>query len=140
MTRIFYFLFLVIFGCLVLGCDYKKNKLATDIADSSCKEVTNMLIDYSVGLVPVVGSLAEYAISDDLKNGLFCDCLKPSITQSLVKDYSEKQLEEISKDKIKKSKAILRAVDLRSDQILDCYKRKGFKGIKLLEKFLKSLD
>lgn len=130
-----YLLFGWMLLCL-LSCD-KRSQLAYKIALVACQDTKDMITSHANNVIPIVGKMImDYAISEELKKGMICDCLNPSVQEYLVTNYQEAELENMLLDKPKRIKAIQKALIQHSSSIYQCYEEKGLKGVKLMKSFI----
>ncbi len=133
----FVFLLLAFFSCETKN---PKQELAKRVNLNTCDDTKEIVEKYANTVLPLIGGLVvDKVIPESVKNGLLCECSTPSVEAFLAETYSEKELEEmLSNSKLRKP-AIRKAFLGYGKTILKCYKDKGNKGAKWVEKFLNSL-
>lgn len=118
----------------------KKQEFAQKINQNACEDTKNVVNQSANLVVPLVGGLImDKVVPESVKNGLFCECATPTYEAFFVENYTEKELEEMTTDTKKRKSAIRKALVRNGKTILKCYKDKGLKGIKWIEKLLKSI-
>ncbi|MCS7027742.1 MAG: hypothetical protein NZ519_03160 [Bacteroidia bacterium] len=132
---------IVIFFFTFASCEQiQKKQYAEKVAQQSCQEINQSLIEQASSLVPAVGKLLTDAlVPDDIKNGGLCECLKPTLQDALQETYSIEDLKAMNENKAKRNKAALNIIFKRNKEILKCYETKGLKGLKIIEKFFKKI-
>ncbi len=136
MKKSIYFLLLIGFS----ACQSAKLELAKKVNLNTCDDTKEIVQKYANTALPIIGGLiVDKVMPETMKNGLFCDCTAPSFQTFFVENYTEKELDEMLTDRKKRKVAIRKALLGNGKTILKCYKDKGMKGVKWVEKFLNSI-
>ncbi|TAE70304.1 MAG: hypothetical protein EAZ85_11970 [Bacteroidetes bacterium] len=131
---------LVVLLSLLLACQSAKQDLAKKVNLNTCEDTKELVEKYANTVLPLIGGIiVDKAIPESAKNGLLCECTAPSFETFFVETYSEKELDEMLTNRKKRLSAIKKAILGNGKTILKCYKDKGLKGVKWIEKFIKSI-
>lgn len=127
---------------LVAACQQNniKQELSQKINSNACEDVKSLVNQYANTVLPLIGGLiVEKVVPESVKNGLFCECATPTFQTFFVENYTEKELEEMLIDTKKRKSAMRKAILKNGKTILRCYKEKGLKGVKWIEKLVKNI-
>lgn len=122
------------------SCQDAKQELAKKVNLNTCDDTKELVEKYANTVLPLIGGLVvDKVIPESVKNGLLCECTQPNIQPFLVENYSEKELEEMLSNSKERKKALRKAILGYGKTILKCYKDKGNKGAKWVERFLEKI-
>jgi len=134
------FIQIILLCFLVLpSCNQTTSKSMDAVAKLSCQDITDGVFKYATSAVPFGSTISDYIITDDMKNGLLCDCLTPTIRSGLSK-VSNQELDEMVTNRIKRDKLVRNIIFQNNKEIISCYEKKGFKGVKIVKKFIQNLS
>lgn len=131
---------LFILSFILLNCQDKKAELVEKVSFVACQDTKDLITNHAGSVIPIVGkALVDYAVPESVKNGMICDCIQPSMRTYLSENFQTTELENMLLDKKLRNKALRQSLSQKSTEVLQCYKDKGFKGVKLFESFIKSI-
>lgn len=136
MKRTLYVLLSCLLTCgLFASCQDKKKENLDKVSVVACQDAKDMIEAHT----PLVGKLILNALAkEELKNGAICECLLPAVKKQLD-GFPAEELETMLIDKPKRGEIIKKALVQNRQEVFDCYKSKGLKGIKLIESFINKL-
>ncbi len=119
----------------------EKLELAKRVNLNTCDDTKEIVEKYANTVLPLIGGLVvDKVIPESVKNGIFCECTTPSVQIFLAETYTKEELEEMLSNAKKRKSAIKKTMAGYGKTILKCYKEKGNKGVKWVEKLLKSIE
>ena len=133
-------LILIITIVFFTACQSKKDELVSKVGIVACQDTKDMIESHANSIVPIVGKMIfDFAVKEEIKKNLMCDCLTPSIQKYLKENYQEAELDNMLIDKNMRKKAINKALAQYSATIFQCYEDKGLKSIKLFKNFVEKM-
>lgn len=117
----------------------QKAKVVNQVAELGCQDTRDLITKYGGKLIPMVGDMVFEKIIDKAGKGDFCECLRPSLEAHLSTNFELASLENLITERKDRNKVVKNVIIDQRAAILDCYKQKGTKGIKFLEKVINKL-
>ncbi len=149
MKRIFAYFTPICLLIALMACDQnrqgnnneaaQKARAVSQVAELGCQDTREIITKYGGKLIPMVGDVVFETIIDKAGNGDFCDCLRPTLESHLSTSLELATLENLITEKKERRRIVKNVIIDQRATILDCYKQKGAKGIKFLEKVINKI-
>ncbi len=117
----------------------QKAKVVNQVAALGCQDTRDLITKYGGKLIPMIGDVVFEKIIDKAGKGDFCECLRPSLEAHLSTNFELATLENLIIERKDRGKVVKNVIIDQRTAILDCYKQKGSKGVKFLEKVINKL-
>lgn len=117
----------------------QKAKVVSQVAELGCQDTRDLITKYGGKLIPMIGDVVFEKIIDKAGKGDFCECLRPSLEAHLSTNFPLETLENLITERKDRGKIVKNIIIEQRTAVLDCYKQKGTKGIKFLEKVINKL-